>query len=41
VPYKGAVLALNDLIAGQLQFIMAQQWVALRIRRVCGSETGG
>ena len=23
VPYKGAVLALNDLIAGQLQFIMA------------------
>jgi tripartite-type tricarboxylate transporter receptor subunit TctC len=23
VPYKGAVLALNDVIAGQLQFIMA------------------
>jgi tripartite-type tricarboxylate transporter receptor subunit TctC len=29
VPYKGAVLALNDLIAGQLQFIMMNPLAAM------------
>ena len=29
VPYKGAVLALNDLIAGQLQFIVASPVIVL------------
>src|SRR6185295_14965140 len=29
VPYKGTVLALNDLIAGQLQFLMANPVVVM------------